>query len=844
MDGVPVQALAAALPEWFEHSTDLEELTPPGALEALAEGLAIRVSRHEKNCIHVPPSLKALAGMKESTLMRPASLDRMRRVLWQSREHEFIRELCDTWIDYQGERISNWVEDGIAYSFPELVLAARTNPERLKILASVLWALDLDRDPELSWSFRLVCGLLQQAEEKTPTKPQPDLEPEPKSNFRKKLKKAEEEVAEARRQGREEAREARREARAAKETLGRIEAERDQVRQEMDDLARKESSAIRELDAIKSELAQIRGDLGKAQQERARYLRLTENLMTQVEDLTASLEAGEIQKLALTSSLDDARRELVARKKRLDSLGTDDERFFRFVEEEIERLDDDAMRLQGGEAEEARAQRAKLRRVREAFLAYRPDFLAPRPPVHVPKATLRYFALGGADEIGASAYVVEVGEYRVLIDCGIRMGASFEQLGPDIARLDSLDAVILTHAHSDHIAWLPALVKQMGPDSDFEIFVTTETDRLAPIMLRDARTNLERQMAGLQLKSRWDPTRMRAEEPYSRQDIERVLARLHPVNLRESVPLSGDLRFTLFRAGHILGAASVLLEGGGRRVFVSSDFSDFWQLTAPGSDWPDEVSGVDLMLLESTYGNRAHTNRSEEKDDFVRAIYRTVEAGGVALLPCFALGRAQEVLAILAQAMDTKEKFPVWIDGMVQPINEVYRRSVDDFTLPKNFHEVRTEGFSRQEVLERARKEPCAIVSSSGMLMGGPIVEYVEALLPNPTNRAFICGYQDEGSPGKLMQRIASGEAHRREVIVQKEDGSERRIRVGSPALTFNLSAHADKNALVQAVERVEPNMTVLVHGFSDVQEELRAALRGKGHKVAPSSNEFEVDAE
>lgn len=838
---IPWPALSAGLPEVFGLGSPTESDTPKLALRPLELALARAVSSHERNCHHVPPPLRALASMSEKVLTTEGSLARMRSALWAHRRHDFVEQVSERWLAVESEALTTaWGECPHGVGFPQLLEAARQSAFRLSSVASMLWALRADESSAFDWSFKLVCGLLRKEE----TKPSPAPEPAEKAGSSKtgdhrrevEVARLQEQLEDARSQNRE----LRKTRREATEKLGDAERELAQVRREVSEAGPRILQLEAELEDLKTTLAAARHSQRDVERRLREEHRRVEALQERADGLARELAVVQAHDLTLSKELNQARLRIKALERLLREGIPPEDRILAYLQAEKSRLEGDVIRLQGGDKQVAQQQKTLLKRVLDAFLEYRPQFRKPRPPVVLPPRPIRYYALGGADEIGASAYVLELAEHRILVDCGIRVGADISHLGPDLARLGPVDAVILTHAHTDHVGWTAALVKHLGEQGDFEIFATAETAKLLPTMLKDSRRQYERLAGQARIESAFIKGREPFAEAYEGADVEDALLRLRRVAIGEPIPLRGDVQFTLHKAGHILGASSVLVEGGGRRAFITGDFSDFPQRTVGARAWPEGLKSVDLLLLESTYGSRNHTDRSAEGARLVDEVKRIVDHGGVALIPCFALGRAQEVLAILAEA---GVNFPVWIDGMIQDINEVYREA-EQFTLRDNFHEMRTEGYSREEIVSRAREEGCAIVSTSGMLTGGPMVEYASRLLSDPKNRIFFCGYQDEESPGRMLTSLSRSDTPDRVVEVTREDGSKVRIRAASPARTFNLSAHSDQAGLLQAAEMLEPAHVVLVHGDDDSREALGEALGRARHHVHPSSVDFSLDCE
>lgn len=442
---------------------------------------------------------------------------------------------------------------------------------------------------------------------------------------------------------------------------------------------------------------------------------------------------------------------------------------------------------------------------------------------------MRLHFLGGADEVGASAVLVEAAGRRILVDAGVRMGAAARRDPlPDLARvteLGGLDAVLLTHAHLDHSGALP-LVHGAFPSAP--VWMTAPTLDLVRVLLLDALKIME---------SRAD---REDEIPlYPLAAVEALLARVTPVAPLEPValfsggaghPEKGEVQVTFFPAGHVLGAASVGIETPEGRVLVTGDVSLTDQLTVPGMARPRFAP--DVVVCESTYGNRLHASRRAEEERFAGAVLETLRAGGKVLVPAFALGRAQEVLLLLRRVLGAPDApvAPVRFDGMVRAICGIYAQHRDWLTPALRDRAEAGRGlFETADGRVRAVRDPAertalvedgpsVVVSSSGMLTGGPSAQYALALAGDPDALIAITGYQDEEAPGRRLQELAAGAT--RDLVI---DGRsvEVRCRVG----TYGLSAHADASELAGLLGSLKPPVVALVHGDGGARAALAERL-------------------
>ncbi|MDP6780088.1 MAG: MBL fold metallo-hydrolase [Candidatus Latescibacteria bacterium] len=430
--------------------------------------------------------------------------------------------------------------------------------------------------------------------------------------------------------------------------------------------------------------------------------------------------------------------------------------------------------------------------------------------------------LGGADEIGASCTWVDIEGHHILVDAGIRMGASQGSNLPNLSFLDEVgspEEVLLTHAHTDHTGALPVLGS--GLAAGVPIRCTDPTRAITRVLLADA------------LKIMDSRGEQDGELPlYPPEAVDACLARMSPAPFLSSVPICGGaLHATWIPAGHILGAACVYIEGSSESLLISGDVSVSHQLTIPGMVVPQ--CRPDVVVMESTYGNRQHADRKQQEAALAHRVAEAVDGGGKVLVPAFAVGRAQEVLLILSGAMRRKEipPFPVFVDGMVRSVNALYagfpealapnlrrrlERGEDPFCA--DHVSVVAKPADREAVVSGP---PCCIVASSGMLVGGASSAYAQRLASGPENLIAITGYQDEESPGRALLDLArEREASERVLTLNGQ-----RLQVACRVETYSLSAHADSGELTALVNRLSPRTVYLVHGDREARGSLASSL-------------------
>lgn len=415
---------------------------------------------------------------------------------------------------------------------------------------------------------------------------------------------------------------------------------------------------------------------------------------------------------------------------------------------------------------------------------------------------------GGAGEVGASCYLVQIDGKNVLLDCGIRFTSSKDAL-PDfrlIQESGGIDAIVISHAHTDHTGALPAISRQF-PNA--LIYMTHMSKDLTRVLLYDSLKIMERE----------------GEIPiYAENHVREMLNRTicFSPNFTFKPFNDSDISVTFYSAGHIAGAASIYITSSEGSLFYSGDFCGFRQNSIEGASIPK--LRPDVAIFESTYGDRLHANRQIEEQRLIESIDEVIGSGGKVLVPAFALGRAQEVILILKKAINKGQlsPYPIYVDGMVKDICRVYKLNpnylksdlakkifkgidifYDDNVIPVESPE------QRRNIIES--KTPCVIIASSGMLTGGPSQMYALSLANDERSLIAITGYQDEESPGRELLKI----------IGKSEDrGDDRSLKLGDVEINvkckvgkYELSAHADKMEIVNLANSLYPRRIFLVHG-------------------------------
>lgn len=411
-------------------------------------------------------------------------------------------------------------------------------------------------------------------------------------------------------------------------------------------------------------------------------------------------------------------------------------------------------------------------------------------------------ALGGFQEVGRSALLVRTKESQVLIDCGIKPGSgraqeAFPHLDSDPFDLETLDAVVVSHAHLDHCGFVPFLYKY---GYDGPVYCTEPTASL---------------MALLQLDYLEVVSREGLSPPYDQKDVRETI--LHTLALKPGVvtDLSPDIRLTLHNAGHILGSAVAHLHIGEglHNIVHTSDFK--YEHTMLFEPAVTSFPRVETLVIESTYGGPDDymPQRRDAEKRFVDIISETLRSGGKAIIPLPAVGRAQEIMLVLDHYMRLGElvEAPVYIDGMIGETTAIHTaypeylaREIREMIFHQGVNPFQSEYFvnvdhpsTRQEIIEG---EPSVILSTSGMLEGGPSIEYFKHLASDERNVMIFVSYQ---IPGTLGHRVRSGA---REVSLVGSDGRMEliRIKMGVEGVD-GFSGHSDRSQILRYVRRISP---------------------------------------
>ena len=447
-------------------------------------------------------------------------------------------------------------------------------------------------------------------------------------------------------------------------------------------------------------------------------------------------------------------------------------------------------------------------------------------PRLVQKSEVSLLTLGGFGQVGRSCMLMTTPDSKILIDCGVNPGAhnpneAFPRLDWANITLDELDAVVIGHAHFDHTGFLPVLLKYgyKGP-----IYCTEPT---LPMM------NL------IQLDSIKVATAQGKLPLYSERDVFQVMRQATTLRYGTVTDISPDVKLVLSNAGHILGSATCHFHiGNGDHNFVYSGdikYGKSMLLESAYTNYPR----VETLLIESTYGAKEdiQPSRQEVETAFIASVNSVLKEGGKVLIPIPAVGRAQEIMMVIDQYMKSGQltEAPVFMEGMIQEataIHEAYpeylarelRQKIletDDNPFDSEYFTNIEHSDSREEALRE--ESPCIIIATSGMLEGGPVIEYLRNVAPDKKNKILFVSYQVNGTLGR---RVMDGA---RQVSLIGKNGKVEVVSINCGIERLEgFSGHSDYNQLMSFVQRLRPKLRrVLVnHGERRKSENLSMSIR------------------
>jgi metallo-beta-lactamase family protein len=471
--------------------------------------------------------------------------------------------------------------------------------------------------------------------------------------------------------------------------------------------------------------------------------------------------------------------------------------------------------------------------------------MLPRPGPLFEERLMHIQFLGAARTVTGSMHLITVNGTRILLECGLfqgRRAESFERNRNLPFDVNQIDMLVLSHAHIDHSGNIPSLVKNGFKGN---IFSTPATRDLCSIMLRDSGHIQEQDAAYLNKKRR------RSGEPpieplYTQEDAARSISHFISITYDRPFPIAPGVTLTYYDAGHILGSAMVCLdiqEGGGQRRLLFT--GDLGRPDTPILRDPVIPRGVNILITESTYGDRLHGPQGENRERLRAVVNRAYKRGGKVIIPAFSVGRTQNIIYALHQLLERNEipRLPVFVDSplsvsatevfLLHP--ECYDQETRQFLLdtdsrnPFSFPGIRYVREVEESKKINTLPGPAIIISASGMCESGRILHHLKNNIENPRNTVAIVGWQ---APYTLGRRLV--EKQERVKIFGEEY-----VRRADIEIINGFSAHADRNELLDWFRQVQnPDLehVFVVHGEGQAPLALAEAIleRGVPHVLVP----------
>ncbi len=403
---------------------------------------------------------------------------------------------------------------------------------------------------------------------------------------------------------------------------------------------------------------------------------------------------------------------------------------------------------------------------------------------------------GAAQEVGRSCFILEKGKKSLTLDCGIKLGEKVEYPQIPEEKIKRMKEVFVSHAHLDHSGYLPHLYSDGHKP---RVVATKPTRDMMGVLLSDYR------------RIQKDPT-------FSEKDVQEVLKNTKMVEYKKN---KGQFNYTLFPAGHILGSAMIRVEEKGGILYTG----DVCIRNTRVLDGCKVGIKAKTLIIESTYGGKNNLLPSikDEANKMARLINERIKMGGFVLIPAFAVGRAQEILLLLDDYMQSGmiTKVPIYVDGMINKVLRIHRHNaiyaseeIQKRILMSEYDPFKSPNFKKPQTKDRSDvlNEPCIIVSTSGMISGGPVLNYLEKLSEDPKNLLLFAGYQAEGTRGR---RILEG--------AKEVEIGEKKIKINMEIEKIRISGHADHNDLLRIIQNVKGLEKIFfVHGENkELEEEL-----------------------
>lgn len=408
--------------------------------------------------------------------------------------------------------------------------------------------------------------------------------------------------------------------------------------------------------------------------------------------------------------------------------------------------------------------------------------------------------LGGFKEVGRNAILLESSNDRILMDYGLKV----ETAEIPLKITQSLTALLLSHPHLDHSGMVPFIYhNQICP-----IFSTISTFDQSNMLLKDS-------MKVAKLKN--------FPERFSLRDMEKMQNHEMRITYGQEFEIGSTL-VDVADAGHVPGSCMFLLKSENKKILYTGDFKLRPTQLLSGARL-EAIKDVDVVIMESTYGNREHPPREKIEKELYNTIQQTIANNGVALLPCFAVGRAAELLMVLDRF---RQEFRIFLDGMAKEATEIALRYPEFLRDPKAVKKALEDvvPLYSNEDRKMAISKPSVIITTAGMMSGGPVIHYIKKLYDRENCSIIFTGYQVPNTPGRYL--LESGR--------YKEDDLDLKVKMNVKYLDF--SAHASRSELLELIKKTNPKKVICMHG-DHCEEFAQDIKKGFGiEAVAPANGD------
>ena len=438
---------------------------------------------------------------------------------------------------------------------------------------------------------------------------------------------------------------------------------------------------------------------------------------------------------------------------------------------------------------------------------------------------MKFLNLTRRTEIGANSYYLEIDGHGLVLDCGMHPKNTGEDALPYLKAIAGRDieAILISHAHQDHIGTLPLIMRRF-PSA--RVFMTEATAEVGSVLLHNSVNVMTRQREEVG----------EASYPlFTHRETDRASERWRRCPLRQRISIAGErapqrereaLAFEFFEAGHVLGSAGILVRAEGKTVFYTGDVNFDDQTIMQAAVFTEEK--IDVLIMECTRGDHAKPGgwtRAGEERRFAEALESAFERGACVLIPVFALGKTQEILAMLYKFRRHRllPEFPIYIGGLSSKFTDIYdrrahttRRQLPRLQLMREAAPFILNDETVRDALLRARR---AYVLSSGMMIPNTLSNVLaRRLIENPQHSIFFVGYANPESPAGLLREAGKGGE-----VALDPDKPPQRVRCNIEQ--FQFSAHATREGLIEYASKISPHKIVLVHGDPPAVEWMRATL-------------------